>query len=556
MLFPNPRIIERTPISIALLACIPAVFFSTLVVGAVRWYAATPFWDMWDGYLGDYLLVLDGHWFQALFRQANDHRIVFSKLLFWLDLRYFGGRSVLLVPANIALAAAVWLSLCAIGKRLIGARTDLWLALALSLAAPCFSWMQNANIFWGFQSQWFFAYLFPLLAFACLAMSTDGPRRSAWFMGAMAFGLASLGAMANGLFAFPLLFVMQILLDRWQWRRLAVIGAVGGAGMAAWCYHYTIFGGPPHVSVANFIDFVLELIGAPFIRAFHSLTLGYACAALFIAATLALTVRWFRQRDRRDPMALGLLIFIGYIGLSAAAMALGRAGLGGQAALTERYATPSLLAWAALAILAVNAFKARAATRSVCVIAGLAAAFMLLPAQLEVFNDDGPKYTQLKTQAALALKLGAMDVRRIGAIYPVDNSEAQRETFFGIVRRADGLGLSIFGGGELARAVSFMGKPAESGFHACTGKIEAQVPISGEARFTYATGWAYDSQARRVPPFAYLASANRIMGVVVTGQPRPDVAASFRRTARYGGFGGYVTAANDPLTVLCANDDQ
>ncbi len=162
------EIIDRLPA--AVFAVIPFIFFVVMAVGLVRWYTPVPFWDMWDAYLAAYIDYLDGNW-RALFVQTNEHRIWFLDVLFYLDLTFFGGRSLLLVPFNGLLAVLTWAALAAVARHLLKDRPGLWPVTALALGPLCFSWLQEQNLSWGFQSQFFVAYLFPLAAFACLAMS-------------------------------------------------------------------------------------------------------------------------------------------------------------------------------------------------------------------------------------------------------------------------------------------------------------------------------------------------------------------------------------------------
>lgn len=89
------------------LPILAALFFAgSTIAGAVRWFSPVPYWDMWDGYVAFFLDVSKGDWSQ-FFAQANEHRIVFSKNLFWLDMRYFGGQSRLLIASNVALLIAL-----------------------------------------------------------------------------------------------------------------------------------------------------------------------------------------------------------------------------------------------------------------------------------------------------------------------------------------------------------------------------------------------------------------------------------------------------------------
>ena len=63
---------------------LPALFVVSTILGTVRWFSPVPFWDMWEHTVRFYTDVLDGRW-SAFWDQANEHRIVISYALFWLD---------------------------------------------------------------------------------------------------------------------------------------------------------------------------------------------------------------------------------------------------------------------------------------------------------------------------------------------------------------------------------------------------------------------------------------------------------------------------------------
>jgi hypothetical protein len=60
------------------------LFFGSTVIGAIRNYSPVPFWDMWDGYIGFYERISNGHW-EAWWERHMEHRLVFSRVFFWLE---------------------------------------------------------------------------------------------------------------------------------------------------------------------------------------------------------------------------------------------------------------------------------------------------------------------------------------------------------------------------------------------------------------------------------------------------------------------------------------
>ena len=69
------------------------------IFGGAYLYSPIPYWDMWGGYLDFFLRVNNGD-YGVWWSQHNEHRIILSRLLFWLDLKWFGGVSIFLIVFN------------------------------------------------------------------------------------------------------------------------------------------------------------------------------------------------------------------------------------------------------------------------------------------------------------------------------------------------------------------------------------------------------------------------------------------------------------------------
>ncbi len=536
----------------AALTVIPVVFLGLAIVGAVRWFSPVPHWDMWDDYASAYLHVLDGHPAAFFFAQANEHRVVISKLLFWLDLSFFGGESRLLIPANVALMTLQWVALSVIAKRLLRGSGNLWIIASCVLAAPALSWLQEANITWGYQSQFFLAYLFPLLAFACIALSVDTQKPTLWFLVSLGFGLASFGTMANGVATMPLMLVLLFLLGAQSRLRIASICIIGALAAIAWFHHFFLI---PHdrPNVAQFFQFVFSFFGAPFAIIFKHRTYIEGMGILFVVASVALASWWYRHRKKADPMFAAVLIFITFIGGTAAMIAFGRAGMGANASITSRYTTPALVGWCALALLFVYLFRSSLRAKFICATAGIFVALFLSQEQLKVFDDTGPATAEKRMFAGLALTMGIIDPIAVQNVYPmtapgeIQNMKAKRD------RLAEAR-ISIFGDSAFTDAVAKIGNTSATEFHPCDGKIEHVESVAVDERYSRLSGWAFDRSVRprRIPRFIYFSADGLIVGVGVTGFPRRDLPGlqSYRR--RNSGFDGYaMVPAGTPLSLVC-----
>lgn len=536
----------------AALAVIPLGYFTLMAIGLVRWYTPVPFWDMWDAYLSSYIEYLDGNW-RGIFNQTNEHRIWFSNILFFLDLEFLKGRALLLVPANGLLTVAVWATLALIARHLLKDRPGLWLVVALCLGPFCFSWLQEQNLYWGFQSQFFVAYLFPLAAFACLAMSYASPRGRAWFIAAIAFGLASLGTMANGLLALPFLIVMIFAMPNPSWRRAAVIAAIAVAAYVAWFQGYFLVE-RDRASLVQAVTFIYSFFGLPVAPIVLTEPKIHVAGVIFIASSLGFALYWFRARRTLDPMVLALITFIAYVGASCFIIAIGRAAIQPNAAMISRYATPSLIAWAALVIL--YAYVLRRVPLIRWVIAGLGVYFAwgLLPTQRLVFTDLGPEYVHQRWIGGLALKMRVLDLESIDNVYPTTR-QFDIDHIRNVAARADRDGLTIMGDEAFTAAVASVGKPAAGGFHVCPGVLEVSEVIKEDENYRRVLGWVFDDRVGRVPLFAYVVENGVIEGVVVTGSMRHDVARIIDPRGAKAGFTGFVraSAAGTDAKMYCAD---
>jgi hypothetical protein len=117
------------------------------------------YWDEWIILYPDALPA--GFRFSWIFQQANEHRLVLTKLLSW-GLFYVSGHNHVLSTVITYALYGVLLTCIVLFARKMVPHLPLWVVLAfiVFLLAPI-NWENN---YWGFQSTFRFAILFPLLA--------------------------------------------------------------------------------------------------------------------------------------------------------------------------------------------------------------------------------------------------------------------------------------------------------------------------------------------------------------------------------------------------------
>ena len=157
-----------------LLTGLALFYIVSVFIGAYRFYTPVPQGDMWQGYIEFFLRLMNGE-YSAWWEQHNEHRPVFSRILFFLDLKYFNGLSLLLIPINLVFMIALWITLLIYAFKFLYKETEKnnFYYFLILLTVFAFSWKQDENITWAFQSQFWAAYLFPLLSFYFLALSTQ-----------------------------------------------------------------------------------------------------------------------------------------------------------------------------------------------------------------------------------------------------------------------------------------------------------------------------------------------------------------------------------------------
>lgn len=388
--------------------------------GIAKEYNPIPYWDMWDGTVAFLINFSQGSGaerFASLFDQHNEHRIAWSKLLFLADSALFNSSYVLLFVFNALIPfLAVWaVTQCAAGQE----RHVRWAIAAISC---CFLFLliQIENFGWAFQSQFFLACFVPLLGYYCaIRFWSENQMRNAAVIALAA--LASAFTMANGaLFAFPLamLFVCQ--------KQTRVTGLLAGAVLVCILalylkvlpYQSQAHHGDLRQSVLNdivgYVDFIVHYFGAPF----GGTSTIHRLFGLFF---MVMSLRHFWRAIRRDSLIdlrNVLLLYIMYYIMTVAVTGIGRASFGVGQALSDRYSTPTLLAWLCLLVLALLHGTSQRWHRIVYLGCLPFLALLGLGIQIDELDKAG-KSGSSRTVAHLALHLKAEDEDAIKQVYPV-----------------------------------------------------------------------------------------------------------------------------------------
>jgi len=417
----------------------------------------------------------------------------------------------------------------------LGATLTGWLSL----------WVQQENLTGPFQVQFILTFVLPLAALHALHRAAAAPGSRGRFALACALGAASVGTMANGILALPAM-TAHALLTRQRASRVAVLAVLSIAVAAIYLYGYQR---PPaqgsmltamRDSPLGLVRYVLLYLGGPFYhlagRPAIGLPLAYAAGGVFVVATLLAAFAALRA-GRGASLSWALLAFIGYVVATATVTAGGRLLLGVEQALAWRYATPALMAWAALLVLMVPGRPAFADGRlrlAIVLPCALAMAVMVW-AQTPVLRVPR-EGAAMRSIGALAMALDVRDPKYLGLLYP----DPVRVLSLG--RRLVDAELSVFGEEPFAGMRARLGRvvpPAAA--RACIGGVDPAERIDGEPRFVRVSGWIFDGRDGVHPRSVDLADVDgRVIGQALTGLRRAEAEAQAGRPARYAGFQGYL----------------
>jgi hypothetical protein len=542
-----------------------AAMLLAAIYGAMQHYTPVPYADML-GVFVFYESLSSGDW-SVWWAQHNEHRIVLARILFWLDWQLADGTGLLLLCSHfVMIAIAVWLF-----WQIVLTQTDStslprsWWVLGI-ISAWLYQWMQYENIVWTFQSQFFLAQLLPLGGLYCLLKSTQNSYRMAFFVAALAAGLASYGSMANGVLALPLMTLFAGLTG-FSRQRVLIMTALSAVMTSAYFYGYQ---SPAHhhsaiTSLASepllVIHFTLLYLGNPF---YHLLSAAGVAqhAAIWVATgmglimilTLIVGMVSCLSKTHQYTLTLMLSLYLCYIIASALGTAGGRALIGLDQALVPRYSTPALMAWSATLIIAAGlAERLRIKIKPVAVGLGIVLAALMMSAQLAALQDQRQLRFE-RSMAALALAIGIRDDQQVSYIYQVDTD------FLALVAQGFFRRYTLFAREPYAGLKQGIAEPLPEQLRqplatTCLGHVDLIEDLADEPDFVKLSGWIFDNEADMKPAKLIIVDEFfTVRGYGLTGMLRDDVATQINPLAGRSGFRAYVqrNASSQRLSLRMA----
>jgi len=321
-----------------------------------------PYWDEWELVPLIAKLYAGTLTFADFWRQHNEHRVVFPKLILLGLARLSGWNVVAEIYLSLALAVLSFLFLWRLLSTTLGT-THAVLRPALVVLASwlVFTLAQGQNWLWGWELPWFLSNLSVVIAIWVLA-EWPGQWRAVVFA-ALACVVANY-SLASGLLLWGVILVgLLVQFTLWQWQKIVFWLVASGLSIGAYLYNYhSVTGHPSLFFVLRhpfiFATYILAYLGSPFGNwggVLSATTALYGLAGIAALAIAAGGLWW--QRAWRPSNALPWLLLVLFALLNAVLTGIGRAGFGLGQALSSRYATVAILFWIGWMVAVSVAFR-------------------------------------------------------------------------------------------------------------------------------------------------------------------------------------------------------
>ena len=526
------------------------------IIGAFRAYSPIPMGDSWDGNIAFYLSTLNGNW-SAWWAQHNEHRIVLSKIFFWINNYYFGGSNAFLVMVNFTCITASAYLFWRILRNITGTQkpSDEEICCGFFMTGWLFLWCQQENLLWEFQNQFILAQLLPLVALFWLYKSRSSKRN---FFIACIFGIASAVSMANGILALPLMVVYSVLAKQ-SARRTTFLSLLAASLVTLYLYHYQ---SPPHHSTLlqslqkqplELLQYFLYYLGSPFRYIFHIKFLALIAGFFMVGASTFMGVRALVQKNE---LLLFLMLFNSYVIASALGTASGRVIFGVDQAFASRYTTPALMAWAVLflaflpsilKLLRHTCFN-RSSKRNIAFL--ILAALLMLGVQLKTLGSHAQSHW-MRNIAALALAMQVNDEKQILEI------AGPSKIILEIAKPAANLHIGFFGNYPFKDLLSELNTPSTiKPITKCAGEITAVRVLPNDDQFLRVEGEIPIPNNQTFPGLLNIVdSNNQKIGFALTKDPSSSTL-SFKKNlgTHYQFIGYFLKRSNHKPIEIQANN--
>lgn len=531
-----------------LLTCslvLASLVVASTIFGTVHYFSSIPFEDQWDAYIGFFHSLADGDLLQAWWKPQMEHRIIFSRLLIWLDGKVFGGLNIFSIVSTFVLMIGLCACVAYESRRQFLAKYQ-WITAVAIIFGLMFLWIQYDNFTSGFQNQFVAVYFFALVGYA--QFSKIGEHRNLRIAIAILCGILSAFSMANGLAA---LFVMsaQAVLMRRPFREIAVVALIGAVVATVYLHGQTIPVLPVDPTMADvnlpILRFFFVFLGSPVIFIWQSNLVVGIFGFLTFCAFASLVAYLYFTRTISAYRAF-LIAGYGFVVASAIGASHGRWMLGFDAASTSRYTTPALLGYILLFMLAADALPRR---RTLVLALPVVLLTFFVPIQIRALghSDSLPNFARANLYswklAVLGQKIGLDHPELDAGIFPANS----HDRFVNQADYAAAVNIGPYRNGWLHDAGIVNYDPDKVDKTLCEGFLDG---IQPDKVGRVSTGWVIARKYQGGHVLVLLVdTAGRTIGYGVTGMSRPDVSTIYPEAPGDTGWTAFAKSGDDPLNA-------
>jgi len=546
------KLVNSKPILASITSISAITYVLLLIFGVKNNYSGVPFWDEWNGRI-KFVLDFNQSTFGSIFSLHNEHRIVLYRIIS-LMVFYLGSDQIwificinLLILSLVVQILVKFISLAVTLKGNFDKYTLITVVSTLTIVE--FSWMQEQNITWAFQSQFLLGIYLPLLSFYFIVKHWL-TNRNIWFYLALALGIFSAAAFASGVLALPIIAVFSIFLRR----NIREIITLTVTSLIILFLYFNNFSTPgQHVNPIetffknplSFIKYLGVYLLAPTIKILGESNpfLISIIGVLIVALIFGMYYQMFHEKKQLTGLNIFLLPVTYLLGM-AVLTSLGRANFGAREALASRYTSVTLVLYVFIIIFALSKLSLRIVfAPKYQLLFFVIFISLLLPTQIQSIKQNDQVFEH--RLSALSLNLGLQDDDQVRKIF------SSPDFLYGIAPRYIVTNSGIFGtkfflesrtGGKI--------QPEAFSLLKCEVRVDKIYPQSGDGSLKV-FGWAYVSKMKQgLGDFLVIDADRTIVGAGLSGVSRPDVDSYLGLNNSEAGFAFYATKPIDGMTIV------
>ncbi len=479
-----------------------------------RYYNQLPVWDYWR--IPENLAKYQAFDVTILWKQHNEHRIIFPELVFVADMLLWHGSEILPLLVSVATYVGIWVALSFV----------LFSVKSISFEAKSFACLLGAIVmFWGgsvcvlaapFLLQWPLMQLAVAGALILLAYAKRDLGNRA-LAASIASAVVATYSSGNGMFVWPVLLGAGIIL-RLNRRQMIILTAAAIASIGVYFIGYKFSSSLNIRAMLAHPFFTLGFIGSylsmPF-AGYKPPQFGIRIGLISLAVVIYCLVLVIRAGRIRQPIAIVLFGSYAFTLLTALVTAGGRMNPEDPtmtSAKAPRYVTVPMVNWAVFVFICfwvLAEFRSRRSEVRALAIAMTLLLYISFTSLRVWLRDAGNDFSE-QQMTALSIEDGLRDPKLLEKAFP------GAEFILAYLPKLEKERLSVF---HNSRA-GWIGKPVTqfASIHStvATGEIVTVLPIRSGIELS---GWVDDSTLRG--PYTWIVLVNEVGRIVGFGKRLP-----------------------------------